>query len=267
LGKDSRLTFEAPANGRYLVRVSDVRGFTGTDYAYQLIVRRPQPGFNVTLATKELTVNAGSGKPFVVKVERQDNFQGPVEIHMTGLPRGIHVTTPVIIQGGLYEASGLIYAESDAGAPSSDDLKAISILASATVCGQTRTQEVASFKSVQVGARPKILVQLSNVDPQPSAADIVTLRPGGRATCKLRVERDGFDDRIAFDVANLPHGVIVDDIGLSGVLIPEKQTERTIFLRAEPWVPEQTRTFFATAQVDGNQSSLPLVLHVQKAEP
>jgi hypothetical protein len=91
----------------------------------------------------------------------------------------------------------------------------------------------------------------------------VTLRPGGRVAGQLRVERSGFNDRIAFDVANLPHGVIVDDSGLSGVLIPEKQTERTIFLRAEPWVRAQTRTFFATAQVDGNQSSLPLVLRVE----
>jgi hypothetical protein len=62
----------------------------------------------------------------------------------------------------------------------------------------------------------------------------------------------------------LPHGVIVDDIGLSGVLIPEGQTERTIFLTAEPWVPEQSRLFHATAQVDGNQVSLPMWLHVRK---
>ena len=48
------------------------------------------------------------------------------------------------------------------------------------------------------------------------------------------------------------------------MLIPEKQTERTIFLRAEPWVPEQSRPFFATAQVDGNQCSLPLVIQVKK---
>ena len=41
-------------------------------------------------------------------------------------------------------------------------------------------------------------------------------------------------------------------------------TERTIFLRAEPWVPEQTRTFQAIAQVDGNQVSLPMVIHVKK---
>jgi hypothetical protein len=92
----------------------------------------------------------------------------------------------------------------------------------------------------------------------------ISISPGGTVTCKLRVERNGFAERIAFEVANLPHGVIVDDIGLSGVLIPEKQTERTIVLRAEPWVPAQERTFFATAQVEGNQCSLPMVLEVRK---
>jgi hypothetical protein len=75
--------------------------------------------------------------------------------------------------------------------------------------------------------------------PTPSE---ITITPGGSVTAKLRVERSGFDGRIAFEVANLPHGVIVDDIGLSGVLVREKELERTIFLRAEPWVPEQTRT-------------------------
>jgi hypothetical protein len=92
----------------------------------------------------------------------------------------------------------------------------------------------------------------------------LTITPGGKIAARLRVERNGFTDRIAFEVANLPHGIIVDDIGLSGVLIPEKQTERTIFLRAEPWVQEQTRPFFATAQVEGNQCSLPMLLTVVK---
>ncbi len=57
---------------------------------------------------------------------------------------------------------------------------------------------------------------------------------------------------------------VVDDIGLSGVLVREKETERTIFLRAEPWVPEQTRVFFAVGQVEGNQVSCPMVLHVRR---
>ena len=86
-------------------------------------------------------------------------------------------------------------------------------------------------------SRPDSPAHWSPDSPRPPE---ITIAPGGTITCKLRVERNGFDDRIAFDVANLPHGIIVDDIGLSGVLIPEKQTERTIFLRAEPWVPEQS---------------------------
>ena len=63
----------------------------------------------------------------------------------------------------------------------------------------------------------------------------------------MRVERNGFKDRVQFDVDNLPHGVIVDNIGLNGVLIPEGQTERQIFLKAAPWVPETSRPFHAVA--------------------
>jgi hypothetical protein len=91
----------------------------------------------------------------------------------------------------------------------------------------------------------------------------VTIRPGEMISCQLRVERNGFDGGIQFEVHGLPHGVIVDDIGLNGILVREKETERTIFLRAESWVPEQSRPFFAVAQVEGNQASLPLTIHVK----
>ena len=264
LGRDSRLTFVAPADGEYLVRVSDVRGFSGDDYKYELTIRRPAADFSVTLSTKDVTVSAGSGKPFTVKAERIDNFNGPIRIDIDQAPPGFNVTTPIVIPEGLYEASGLMYAASDAMAPTEEQLKAIKVTATAAVCGYERIKDVTSFGSIKLADPPKVVVHLTPATPDPSAPDIVTITPGGSATCKLRVERRGFDDRIAFDVANLPHGVIVDDIGLSGVLIPEKQTERTIFLRAEPWVQEQLRPFFATAQVDGNHSSLPLVLQVRE---
>ncbi|HZN37005.1 MAG TPA: c-type cytochrome domain-containing protein [Pirellulaceae bacterium] len=270
LGKDSRLTFVAPADGEYLVRVADVRGFGGDNFSYELIVRRPQPDFKVTFTPKDLTINAASGKPFTVKAERTDNFMGPIRVDVAGLPPGLSVTSPVVIQEGLYEATGLISAAADAAAPTAEQVKEIKITATADVCGTERSQAVSGLGTLKVADKPKVIVHLESIVEQASPlaqseqARTLVLRPGGTITARLRVERNGFDDRIAFDVANLPHGVIVDDIGLSGVLIPEKQTERTIFLRAEPWVSEQTRPFFATAQVDGNQCSLPLVLQVVK---
>jgi hypothetical protein len=160
------------------------------------------------------------------------------------------------------------------------------------VVGKEMTRDVNNFGLIKLAeqkkAKPedpavvapaKVIVHLEPSDqPSPAMATAatpaaeqtfpkppeITIAPGGSVTCRLRIERRDFQDRVQFDVTNLPHGVIVDDIGLNGILIVEGQTERTIFLRAEPWVPEQSRTFQAIAQVDGNQVSLPMVIHVKK---
>ena len=275
LGKDSRLTFVAPADGTYLVRVTDVRGFAGDDFKYELIVRRPQLDFSVTLTGNNPTVAATSGKPFTIKAERIDNFNGPIRIDIRGVPPGFAVTTPLVIAEGLYEAYGVINALEGAAAPTEEQLKAIKVTATAKVCGQERTKNVNSLGTIKLAERPKVVAHLEPIagtQPSPGEAgesllpaeDLITIAPGGTATARLRVERNGFDDRIAFEVANLPHGVIVDDIGLSGVLVREKELDRVITLRAEPWVPDQERTFYATAQVEGNQATRPLVIRVEK---
>ncbi|WP_425615311.1 c-type cytochrome domain-containing protein [Anatilimnocola sp. NA78] len=267
-GKDSQVTFVAPAAGEYLVRVSDVRGFSGDNFKYQLIARRPQPDFKVTVTPMNPTINAGSGKTFTVKAERIDHFMGPIRIEITGLPPGFQVTSPVVIAAGLYEAQGVINCTADAVAPTSENEKTSKLTAIATVAGEERTKDAGSLGTIKRADKPKLLAYLELADPTKaqeanSAIPELTLLPGGTVTCKLRIERNGFKDRVAFDVGNLPHGVIVDDIGLSGVLIPEGQTERTIFLRAEPWVKPQDRLFHATANVEGNQTALPMLLKVR----
>ena len=45
--------------------------------------------------------------------------------------------------------------------------------------------------------------------------------------------------------------MIVDNIGLSGVLMPKGENERQIFLTADSWVPETTRLCFAVEQQAG----------------
>jgi hypothetical protein len=272
LGKDSRLTFVAPADGDYLVRVGDVRRFAGENFNYQLVVRRPQPGFKVTLGGANPVVSAGSGKGISVKAERIDNFNGPIRVDIEGLPPGFSVTTPIEIAAGLYEAQGAISALPNAPQPTAENMAATKVTATALVSGKEVKTEVNNLGTIKLAEKPKVIVHLELLDtPAPVAAENqipaipeISIVPGGTAKCRLRVDRNGFNDRIAFGVDNLPHGVIVDDIGLSGVLIPEGQTERTVFLRAEPWVPEQSRLFHATAQVEGNQTSLPMRLVVKK---
>ncbi|MCC9607864.1 hypothetical protein LOC68_02955 [Blastopirellula sp. JC732] len=472
-GGDSKLTFVAPHDGDYLVRVRDVRGFEGADSKYQLIARRPFADFSANLQGANPTINAGSGKAFSVKIERFDNFAGPVELEVTGLPPGFQATSPLVIEAGHIEATGVISALPWAPAPTSANESTSKVIAKALIDGQEVKKEIGSLGKIQLAERPKLTAYLSpqptngspfgnpppsrswrtlrpsqfvtsdekselamlndgsllalganpehdqyrveipiaagetvsairldvlghaslpsgspgrgdgngnfvltglklsykapGEDPQPlpfasvkadyaqdghPAANIIddnpktgwaiaeakdgkypvkrqgtdpshfaelelaapltttaagtlicelaheanaghqvgrfrlsassetpiaidwkfpmvedtTITAGETIECQLRVDRNGFEDRIQFDVTNLPHGVIVDNIGLSGVTIPAGQSQRTLYLTAAAWTPASERTFQATTKVEGNQTSLPMRLRVVRPE-
>ena len=67
----------------------------------------------------------------------------------------------------------------------------------------------------------------------------------------MKLERNGYDGEVKFGTEfagrNLPHGVYVDNIGLNGVTLLKGDTERTFFLTARKWVPEQSRLFHLRA--------------------
>jgi hypothetical protein len=261
LGTDSKIYFTAPFEGDYVVRVSDVRGQFGDRYAYRLTVREPHPDFQPTVHLTDPTVAAGSGQAFDVTVDRLDGFEGEVEFEITGLPPGFSVTQPLVIQAEQDSAQGVINAAADAPAPTAESAAQVKIRARGTIAGSPVVKQLPSLNAIALVERPKIIVHLTPDDP---AADGVLIAPGTTVSAKLRVDRNGFDGKIQFDVRNLPLGVIVDNIGLNGILLPEGQSERQIFLTAEKWIPETSRPFHAIAQVEGNQVSRPLMLHVKR---
>ena len=94
----------------------------------------------------------------------------------------------------------------------------------------------------------------------------VVIHPGERVSMTLAVQRaPAFSGRVPIEVKNLPQGVKVQDIGLNGVLVTEKQVERSIFLLAEPWVQPMVRPFYAVGNAesaDTEDSSPPIELHI-----
>jgi hypothetical protein len=121
--------------------------------------------------------------------------------------------------------------------------------------------------------KPKLFVALEPYSesqtnfPERSVTDPpfeITIAPGQTIPTWLKVKRNGHDDLITFTVDNLPHGVIVDNIGLNGVLIPKGQDGRQIFLTAAKWVLDTDRLCFAKANQADIQTSLPVLLHVRR---
>jgi hypothetical protein len=80
----------------------------------------------------------------------------------------------------------------------------------------------------------------------------VAVRPGEEARLKVRIERrNGFKGRVPLDVRGLPHGVRVLDIGLNGILITERDTEREVAIYAEPWVKPMEHPFVVLSRQEG----------------
>ncbi|MES2789410.1 MAG: c-type cytochrome domain-containing protein [Planctomycetota bacterium] len=275
-GDDSRLTFTAPTDASYLVRVTDVRGFQGEAYKYTLTIRPARPNFDVTLQGAKPTINLGSGKEFSVTANRHDEFEGEIRVDIKNLPPGFGVTTPLIIPAGHTIARGTLNTLPTAKAPTPAQVKAIEIRATATVNGQDVTKPVPSFDEIKLGDAPKIFVQVLPMEPQtptastdPNAVPVpaeITIAPGQTITARVRIERRGYDGQVQFEAINqnLPHGVIIDNIGLNGLMIVDGQTERVFFLTAADWVPDQSRTFHLKSQEEGGQTSWPVILHVKR---
>ncbi len=259
VGTDSRLTFTAPRDGAYVVRVRDSRGAFGDRYAYRLVVRPPQPSFAVKLHGATPTVEAGSGKKFSFSVDRIDGFDGEIQIDIAGLPDGFRASTPVTIQAGHREAEAVLWAAPDAQQPSAEAVSKVTFKATAMVDGTQVGKKVKNFGQITLGPKPKLLVHLEPAE--------LVVAPGTTVTALLKVERNGHDDLVTFSVENLPHGVIVDNIGLSGVLMPKGESERQIFITADAWVDDTSRQCFAVENQAGNQCSSPITVHVRRPSP
>ncbi len=272
LGSDSRLHFSAPKDGSYLVRVTDTRGFGGDRYAYRLVVREAKPDFRVTLEGANPNVPAGSGLSFTVRVDRIDGFDGPVRVDLSGAPPGYAISSPVVVEAGHFEAKGTVWAAPDAPKPGAESAARTKATAAASVAGQEAKREVGGLGTIGLQARPKVRVALEpwreDGKPLPPDAPLeIAVAPGKLTPALLRIDRSNFDDRVTFDVENLPFGIIVADIGLNGVLIPEKETQRKIFLQCQPWVKPAERLCHARAREVGNPTSRPVLLRVLPRTP
>jgi len=251
----------------------DSRGYSGDRFAYRLIVREQSPDFKVTLNGANPTVNPGSGREFSVAAERSDGFDGDITVEISGLPPGFSVSTPLVIQAGHSEANGTLNAALDAAKPDETRSVMTKLTATATIAGTNVTKEINNFGKIALAEKPKLFVYF---EPDPTAQPAqrvvndpnkpleTTIVPGKTVPAMLRIQRNGHDDLVTFTVENLPHGVIVDNIGLNGVLIPKGENEREIFLSAAKWVPEQDRLCYAVENQAGRQTSLPVLLHVRK---
>lgn len=266
-GKDSRLNFVAPRDGRYLVRIRDARGFGGEDFKYEVVVRTPRPDFELEFKGLDMTLPRGSGREWQVTAKRLDGLEAPIEIRLENVPEGFIATNPLIIEAGQNVAYGNLYATDGAKLPEGEEKVSIKLTAaSSTPLGQV-SHDLEKPLTVTLKDEPEVRLKLVEAQNPERELEELVIHPGETISARVVIDRQeqkgpilvGRDDA----GRNLPHGAFVDNIGLNGLLITEDASEREFFITAAPWLQPQQRVFHLRSDSKNNPTSRSVRLRVE----
>lgn len=114
---DSRIQIKLPADGRYVIEVSDGQRKGGLEYAYRLRLSPPAPDFELRVAPSTITLRPGGTMPVTVYALRKDGFTGDISLELEGddfgfvleggrVPAGaekicVTLTAPASAKGGI----------------------------------------------------------------------------------------------------------------------------------------------------------------------
>jgi hypothetical protein len=106
---DSRVKVRIPADGDYLVRVTDKRKQGGPRFIYRVELTKPTAGLGVFLAPtarktqeKQSILIPRGNRVVAYMAVRRDGFDGPVSIAADNLPKGVTVKVPAIPVGEFF---------------------------------------------------------------------------------------------------------------------------------------------------------------------
>jgi hypothetical protein len=231
---DPALTFKAPADATYVVRVQDrFRSRGGPHFAYRLrIAPPPAPDFRVRLAADAVNLLRGGQGKLVVQAERLGGFSGPISLTLDGLPQG------VTVKGALIPAKqnvGSVLLVADPKAPI--HAARINVRGSAEV-GGAAVRRTAALPAPR-GVAPVDSVLLAVTLPTPfKIVGEYDMRWAARGTVhqrRYKVERKGYGGPIEVSLADRQARHLQGVTGPT-VTVPAGATEFSYPVQLPPWM-------------------------------
>ena len=266
-GKNSRILFNAPASSNYFIRVKDTRGKGGEAFRYIARVRPAAPDYIPSVTKANGNLHRGTGREFKVQIDRIDGFNGEVTFDIPDLPESIVSNLPVTIEEGQRFATGCLWIPEDVTAW--DGKVSPTVIATATILGKRVERNLGPVGDLIVADRPKVIPTIQRIDGNALSTDPWTLKVRRGETISARVTIDRISDftaEVSFGKEdsgrNAPHGVYVDNIGLSGLLVRQNESVREFFITADPITKPGKRWFHLRAGADGGITSRPVMLEV-----
>jgi hypothetical protein len=207
---DPRLVYTFPSSGDYTVRVRDIQGKGGDDFAYRLVIAPPRPDFGLRLSPDNPRVGQGDSAVITVEALRKDGFSGAIDLQVQDLPAGF-IASAAVIPKNQDQARLTITAPPDAPR----NLFVPTVLGTATVGGKPVTRKASAAEVVMQAFSLKHTIPTQEflltvvqqpafritVDRPPGA--VLEIAQGGEAELKVKIHRKA-GVRSGISVAALP---------------------------------------------------------------
>jgi hypothetical protein len=230
-----------------------VRGMQGPDFAYRLTIRPAAPDYELKAEPANPNIPKGGSMPVTSSVVQRQDYDGPIQIEVNGLPQGVTAGPAEILPG---QKSTVVVLSAAPDAPFNARPGPIEILGRANVDGRDLV------RTANEGPDADLPLQLASIIPPPDVvvtteAKELSITPGKEVTVTLHVARqNGFKGRVPCSIQNLPPGIRVVNVGLNGVLVSETQSSRTFTLRAEDWAQPLNQPIYVVGLVESNSPTM-----------
>ncbi|QDV21487.1 putative subtilase-type serine protease precursor [Gimesia panareensis] len=210
--KDANFYFKAPSDGEYYVTVRDLHDRGGERFAYHLSAELSGPEFEVHGEYYYAQIAPGTNMMWFARVKRLNEFDGPIEMNIEGLPEGVSFE-PVTLPPGVNDCGLILKASKDA--PINASL--VKISGKAKVPGPDgKEQEIVRYGritcEIQSGgggqARYPINTSIVGVTKPLDLLEVkatpseITLKPGESAEIKVTIKRsEAYKDPVVLATA------------------------------------------------------------------
>ena len=206
-------------------------------------MREARPDFTLAADPANPNVPLGGRVPVTVTANRISGYEGPIEVEVKNLPKGLSASPAVI---GAGQGSAVVTVSAGSDRP---------LLNAAPASFQIVGRAQVEGREVQHDAESGQPLQVVSVTPPPdfqitAEPHEVVLEAGKRTTVTLQVNREsGFRGQVFCEVLNLPPGVRVADIGATGLVFPEGESTRKSILVADDWAGNLDQSIYIVGSV------------------
>jgi hypothetical protein len=250
---DSRLVHAFAKAGDYFVRIRDVRGEGGEEYAYRLKITPARPDYVLRINTDSARLVQGDSAVLAVTALRKDGFDGEINLAVQDLPPGL-AAGDAVIPAKQYEAQLTVTASANA-APG---LCLPAVVGTATVDGQPLVRKAIPVETVVQAfyikhwvptkgcvlevREPAFFTISANLAPK----QVLEVKQGGTVQVVVKAARKA-DGKFPVNLAALPPSRLVpvapgappppEGVTVAAASIPADKDEATVTISAPAKAP------------------------------